>query len=49
MIQDWLQHDPTWLRVGLRPDARAPAGAGIAIVAGTGTVAGGAFPSKVLT
>lgn len=41
VIQDQLQHGPTRLRVGLRPDGRAPARAGTVIVAEDGTMAGG--------
>ena len=41
VIQDHLQHGPTRLRVGLRPDGRAPARAGTVIAAEDGTAAGG--------
>ncbi len=41
VIQDQLQHGPIRLRVGLRPDGRAPARAGTVIAAEDGTAAGG--------
>ena len=40
VIRDQLRHGPTRLRVGLRPDGRAPARAGTVIAATDGTVAG---------
>ncbi len=40
-IQDQLQHGPTRLRVGLRPDGRAPARAPTQVLAADGTGAGG--------
>lgn len=46
VIQDQLAHGPTRLRVGLRPDGRAPARAGTPIVADhteAGTVTSGGF------
>ena len=39
-IQDQMQHGPVRLRVGLRPDGRAPARAETVVVAGDGTAAG---------
>jgi aminomethyltransferase len=41
VVQDQLQHGPTRLRVGLRPDGRAPARAQTVIAAADGTEAGG--------
>lgn len=46
VIQDQLAHGPTRLRVGLRPDGRAPARAGTQVVAdhtAAGTVTSGGF------
>ena len=40
-IRDQMEHGCTRLRVGLRPDGRAPARAGTEIVADDGTAAGG--------
>ena len=40
VIRDQLQHGPTRLRVGLRPDGRAPARAGTVVAATDGTAAG---------
>jgi len=40
VVRDQLDNGPTRMRVGLRPDGRAPARAGVQIVAADGTAAG---------